>query len=258
MRPFYVWLTHTLELLAVSYCANNTMENRSTTASTPNDERRVFVWDIFVRLFHWTLLVLMVAMVVTGKFIEDAIELHASLGQAVIVLVLFRLMWGVTGSSYARFSQFVRGPVAVISYARSLIVHQSGFMVGHNPLGGYMVVVLLLAVLLQSILGLFANDDLLFEGQFAYMVSKGVSDLITGLHQDLFYLLLVLVGLHVAAVIWHKLFMGEDLLKAMFTGYKELPSGVQAEDAQGGGVMRGLILLAISVAVVYGLVGLFG
>jgi cytochrome b len=107
-------------------------------------------------------------------------------------------------------------------------------------------------------LGLFANDDLLFDGPLAYMVSKGVSDLITGLHQDLFTALLVLIGLHVAAVIWHKLFMGEDLVTAMFTGYKELPPGAQAEDARGGGALRALILLAISVAVVYGLVGLFG
>jgi cytochrome b len=234
------------------------MENRFNTASIPQHDRRVFVWDLSVRIFHWTLLVLMVALVVTGKFLDDAIELHATLGQAVIALVLFRLTWGVVGSSYARFSQFVRGPGSVISYAQSLMTRQPEFMVGHNPLGGYMVVVLLIAVLLQAILGLFANDDLLFDGPFAYMVSKGVSDLITGLHQDLFNALLVLVGLHVAAVIWHKLVMNEDLLKAMFTGYKELPPGVQAEDTRGGGALRALTLLAISVVAVYGVVVFFG
>jgi cytochrome b len=212
---------------------------------------RVFVWDIPVRLFHWVLVALMIALVITGEILDGAIEVHALLGRAVIVLVIFRLMWGAVGSSYARFSRFVCGPGAVMSYARSLLARQSEFMAGHNPLGGWMVLVLLTSVLLQSILGLFANDDIMFDGPLAYLVSKETSDLLTGLHQDMFYALLLAVGLHVAAVIWHKLFMGEDLLTAMITGYKKLPAGVQAENARGGSVWPALILLAISGIVVY-------
>ncbi len=239
------------------HCVNDYMENRPNTASIPHIDRRVFVWDVPVRLFHWTLLVLMVALVITGEFLDDVIELHATLGHAALTLVLFRLMWGAVGSSYARFPQFVRGPGVVISYVRSLMSRRSEHVVGHNPLGGYMVMVLLIAVLSQAILGLFANDDLLFDGPFAYMVSKEISNLMTGLHEDLFHVLLVLVSLHVAAVVWHKLFMGENLLTAMFTGYKELPPDVEATDAQGGGVLLAITLLAISVVVVYGGVAFF-
>ncbi len=216
-----------------------------------HDSSRVFVWDISVRLFHWTLVALMVALFVTAELLDGAIELHATLGLAATALVLFRVMWGIVGSSYARFSQFVRGPSVVLAYARSLLSHPHKFVIGHNPLGGWMVLLLLAVVFLQSMLGLFANDDVLFEGPLAYLVSKDTSDYITGLHYDLFNILLVLVGLHVAAVIWHKLFKGEDLLSAMFTGYKDLPPGVKAENARGGGVLFALTLFAISVAVVY-------
>lgn len=227
------------------------MTNRSNTTAIPGNSSRVYVWDIAVRLFHWTLLALMIALVITGKYLDGAIELHATLGLITLALVLFRLMWGVVGSSYARFSQFVRGPGVVISYVRSLLARQFEFVAGHNPLGGWMVMLLLATILLQSLLGLFANDDIIFDGPLAYLVTKDTSDLLTGLHVDLFYVLLVLVALHVAAVIWYKLFKGENLLPAMFTGYKELPPRVQAENAAGGGILLPLILLTISAAVVY-------
>ncbi len=222
----------------------------NSNASLP-EAGRVFVWDIPVRLFHWTLLALMVALFVTAEILDGAIELHATLGRAVLALVLFRLLWGVAGSSYARFSQFVRGPETVMAYVRTLLARQAGFIAGHNPLGGWMVMTLLVTVMLQAVLGLFANDDILFEGPFAYLVSKDTSDLISGLHQDMFTVLLVLVGLHVAAVIWHKLFKGENLLPAMFSGYKELPTGAEAENAHGGGLLLAITLLAICVLAVY-------
>ncbi len=221
------------------------------TSTTPNDHSRVIVWDVPVRLFHWTLVALMIALVITANVPIDVIELHAKMGFAALALVVFRLLWGFVGSSYARFSQFVRGPGAVIAYARSLLIRQDEFVAGHNPLGGWMVIVLLLTVILQVILGLFSNDDVFFEGPLAYLVSKDVSDYMTWLHGLMFNLLLVLVVLHVSAVIWHKLFRGENLISAMFSGYKELPPGVQAEDVRGGGVLLALVLFIISVAAVY-------
>ena len=231
------------------------MNNESNSAAISSRGSGVFVWDLTVRLFHWTLVALVIALFVTAEILDGAIELHATLGRAALALVLFRVLWGVVGSSYARFSQFVRGPGTVLTYARSLLAQQSEFIAGHNPLGGWMVMVLLVAILLQAVLGMFANDDILFEGPLTYLVSKEISDLITGLHKDMFTVLLVLVALHVAAVLWHKLFKGEDLLTAMFTGYKHLPPGAQAENAGGGGIMLALTLLAICMVVVYWLTG---
>jgi cytochrome b len=212
---------------------------------------KVYVWDLPVRLFHWILVALMIALMVTGKLLDDAVELHATLGRVSLALVLFRLMWGVVGSSYARFSQFIRGPRVVIAYGRSLFSKKTDFIIGHNPLGGWMVLVLLAAVCIQSVLGLFSNDDVLFDGPLAYMVSKETSDYLTGLHVDLFNALLLLIGLHVAAVVWHKLFMGENLLTAMFTGYKMLPFGVEAKNNSGGGALLAVMLLVINALVVY-------
>lgn len=212
---------------------------------------RVLIWDIPVRLFHWTQLALFVSLFVTAEVLDDKIELHAKLGLVLLALVLFRLLWGFMGSSYARFMQFLKGPRSVFAYIPSLLSRQNHFEAGHNPLGGWMVLALLLLVLAQIVVGLFANDDILFDGPLAYLVSKETSDLLTGLHEDLFHLLLILVGLHVAAVIWHKLVKGDNLLATMITGYKPLPLNTQAEDARGGGLVRAVVLLGVCATLVY-------
>jgi cytochrome b len=227
------------------------MPNQADNSTDRPPITRVIVWDMPVRLFHWSLVAMMFALVITGKILDGAMEQHALIGKAVIVLVLFRIMWGIVGSSYARFSQFVRSPKIVLAYARSLFSNKYEFNIGHNPLGGWMVLVLLVAVLSQAILGLFSNDDILFDGPLAYLISKDTSDLITGLHSDLFYLLLVLVALHVSAVVWHKLIKGENLLLPMFTGYKEMPSSTEAQNASGGGVLLAIILFIVSAGIVY-------
>lgn len=246
MRPFLSLISGITGRLVMPHTVST-----ANNAKTHQDPARVLVWDIPVRLFHWSLVALMIALVITAKVPVDVIELHATLGRAVLALVLFRVLWGVAGSSYARFSQFVRGPGAVIDYARSLFARRSAFVAGHNPLGGWMVVVLLVAVTLQVVLGLFSNDDIMFDGPLAYLVSKEISDSITGLHGLMFNLLLILVVLHVSAVIWHMLFRGENLLFAMFTGHKELPTGANAEDAQGGSIWLALLLFIISAALVF-------
>ncbi|WP_428634011.1 cytochrome b/b6 domain-containing protein, partial [Sedimenticola sp.] len=131
---------------------------------------------------------------------------------------------------------------------------QTHYEAGHNPMGGWMVIALLLLVLTQAILGLFANDDIMFDGPLAYLVSKETSDLLTGLHKDLFHILLILVGLHIAAVIWHRLLKGDNLLLPMLTGYKPLPNDTNAADMQGGGLLRAAALLAICGGTVYVLI----
>lgn len=223
------------------------MENQHNDTT----RKRVLIWDIPVRLFHWTQLALFVSLFITAEVMDDKIELHAKLGLTLLALVLFRLLWGIAGSSYARFSHFLKGPRSVLAYTPSLFSRQSHPEVGHNPLGGWMVVVLLILVLTQAVLGLFANDDIMFDGPLSYLISKETSDLLTGLHEDIFHILLVLIGLHVAAVIWHKLFKGENLLPAMFTGYKQLPADVQAEDARSGGILRAIVLFTICAGMVY-------
>jgi cytochrome b len=215
-------------------------------------ETPVKVWDAPVRLFHWALVLLFAFMFFSGKSGSDWIEWHMRAGYAILALLLFRLMWGFAGSTYARFSSFLAGPSACLACLRHLMARKPSPYAGHNPLGGWMVLVMLLALLFQASSGLFANDDLLSEGPLASLVSKAVSDRLTSLHSWNFNLLLLLAGVHVLAVLYHAGFMKEKLVGAMFTGVKRMPA-----DASGGVEARfaspwlALVLLAVAALAVY-------
>jgi cytochrome b len=181
------------------------------------------VWDLPTRLFHWTLVVLVGLSWWSAE--NDQQDLHLYLGYGVLSLLLFRIGWGVGGSSTARFSSFVRGPGAVVRYVRNRF-HWP--LAGHAPLGALSVLALLAMLFVMVGTGLFAADeDGLFSGPLAYLVSVGVSDTLTELHEELFDVLLVLVGLHVAAILLYRLALGRNLLGPMITGKAALERGVE-------------------------------
>src|SRR5512134_348932 len=121
--------------------------------------RLVRVWDLPVRLFHWLLVVLVVFSYTTGKLGGNSLQWHFRSGYCILALVLFRIAWGLFGSQTARFSDFIHGPKRVFSYARSLARGASMFHAGHNPMGGLMVVLMLVLLLVQATTGLFVDDD---------------------------------------------------------------------------------------------------
>lgn len=215
--------------------------------------RRVFVWELPVRLFHWTLVGLFIALYVSIE-VMDNIDRHAQLGYAMLALVLFRLVWGFVGGTYARFGDFLHAPGTVLRYARTVTEAKPETIPGHNPLGGWMVLALLLGLLTQVLFGMFGNDDILFDGPLRHLVSKELSDTLTALHEELFHILLVLVGLHIAAVVYHKLRKSENLVRAMVTGYKELPAEADAQPSRGGKSWLAAIILAVCAGLVYWLV----
>ncbi len=216
-------------------------------------EVRVKVWDAPVRLFHWALVLLFAFMFFSGKSGSDWIEWHMRAGYAVLALVLFRILWGFAGSTYARFSNFLAGPSACIGFAKKLLARAPAPYAGHNPLGGWMVLVLLLALLFQASTGLFANDDLLSEGPLASLISKAMSDRLSTLHSWNFNLLLLLAGLHLIAVLYHAGFMKENLIGAMFTGVKQLPADAAAGStpARFASSWLALVLLGLAALAVY-------
>ncbi len=146
--------------------------------------RQVRVWDPATRLFHWSLVGLIVVNLYTGNVggLRE-MDLHMLSGYAILALVAFRVIWGLVGSRHSRFAAFVRGPRATVSYLRSFLRGPYRAAVGHNPLGGWSVIAMLTSLLVQAVTGLFANDDILTEGPLADSVSKATSNTLTGIHQ---------------------------------------------------------------------------
>jgi len=211
------------------------------------------VWDWPVRLFHWAVVILVVVSVVSGRTGGNAMVYHMYSGYTLLGLVLFRLLWGVVGSPSARFSHFVRGPRSILKYAKTFFKRTPSYTLGHNPLGGLMVVVLLLVLLVQAGTGLFVNDDIFIEGPLAELVSKDTSDWLTGIHQTNINLLFVLIGLHVLAVLYYLLYKRENLITPMVIGNKDVPN-TPAETVIFPSLWRAAVLGAIIGGGVYLLV----
>ncbi len=156
-------------------------------------EAPVKVWDAPVRLFHWLLVLLFAFQIFSANVKGDWMEWHMRSGYAILALVLFRILWGFAGSGTARFSTFLAGPSAAIAFVKKLLARAPAPSASHNPLGGWMVLALLLALLFQVGTGLFANDDVLVEGPLASLVSKATSDQLTSWHYWNVNLLLLLI-----------------------------------------------------------------
>lgn len=180
----------------------------------------VRVWDIPVRLFHWLLVLAVLAQFITAKLGGNWMEWHQKIGFCVLGLILFRVVWGLVGNHHARFVNFVRGPATVIQYARGLFKPDSSRSIGHNPIGAWSMLTLLVALAFQVGTGFFSNDDILLEGPYASTVSKALSDQLTSLHKLNSDLILFLIALHVAAIIFYTVYKKEKLIKAMFSGEK--------------------------------------
>lgn len=182
---------------------------------------KVYVWDLPIRLAHWLLVVLLCFSWWTGT--ESQMQWHRFSGYAILTLVLFRIYWGFAGSATARFVQFVRGPAVVIRYSRSLLKRSSACLVGHNPLGGWNVVILLFALLLQTLLGLFAVDvDGIESGPLSYLVSFETGRAAARLHGRVFNLLEVFIAFHLVAILFYHFYKRQNLTAAMIVGTKRL------------------------------------
>lgn len=184
----------------------------------------VYVWDLPVRLLHWLLVASIIGLFVTGKLGGNWMEWHKLIGFFTLGLVVFRIIWGVVGSEYARFASFVRGPGAVLAYLRGSFSGAGSDgakpYLGHNPLGALSVLGLLAVVLFQAVSGLFASDDIMMAGPYADAVSGAISQQMTKLHKLNSDLILILVGLHLAAIAFYFFVKKENLVKPMLDGSK--------------------------------------
>lgn len=196
-----------------------------------SDERMTRVWDIGVRVFHWSLVVFYFLSYVSG---EDENFIHAYAGYVVVALLAFRVIWGVVGTRYARFTDFIYGPRAVKRYARSMLTRKPLHYVGHNPLGGWMVMALLISLSIACWTGLeaYAAEG---KGPLATGVSIIVPAMANGreeigrsgddfweeIHEVFSHLTLILVFVHILGVFVASIVHRENLIRAMVTGYKK-------------------------------------
>lgn len=180
---------------------------------------RVRVWDAPVRLVHWLIVVLVGFCWWSGE--TDHMAWHRLAGYGVLGLVLFRIYWGFVGGESARFSRFLRGPKVVAAYGRSLLRRDHAVILGHNPMGGWSVLALVLALLGETVLGLFSVDvDGVESGPLSYLVSFDTGRLAAAGHHWLFNILLALVVLHLIAIAFYLVVRRENLVGAMLSGHK--------------------------------------
>ncbi len=170
----------------------------------------VRIWDRFVRIFHWSLVASFAVAWLAG---DDWKSLHLWAGYAAGALIAMRIVWGVIGTRYARFSQFVRSPLTVASYLRDVATGREARYLGHNPAGGAMIVALLVTLAGLCLSGWLLTTD-------AYFGSEFMEDL----HEFLANVALALVGFHLAGVVLTSIRHRENLVRAMVTGVKRAPS----------------------------------
>jgi cytochrome b len=218
---------------------------------------KIRVWDAPVRLFHWTLVLLMVVSYFTGRWGGDWMKFHFWSGYAILTLLIFRIAWGFVGSTTARFSNFVKGPAAAFGHLRELLGRHGPYDAGHNPMGGAMVVVLILAVLAQAATGLFSadTDTGLVSGPLAGKLADAAINKVTAFHHFWVNVLLALAALHVVAVLTYLVWKRQNLARAMITGDKPVehvvPPGQPVPQLSFAPGRLAISLLIAAAAIVY-------
>ncbi|MHB8919690.1 MAG: cytochrome b/b6 domain-containing protein [Halothiobacillus sp.] len=209
----------------------------------------VKVWDLPTRLFHWLLVIGIFAMWFTADVL-NRLGLHMAIGYTLIGLIVFRVLWGIWGSDTARFSHFIKGPGSITSYLRN---PDTTVALGHNPLGALSVLAFLLVIIIQLGTGLFASDQIYNQGPFSDYASDKMVDLLTWIHEINFYVLLGLIGLHLAAIAFYQFKKHEPLVLAMITGKRVIKEGevVQISRLHFAGIIVFLITAAIGMGAWY-------
>lgn len=190
---------------------------------TSGQAKVVRLWDLPLRLFHWLLAICVAAAWGLGKFGPDIMTLHFFFGYAVAALLAFRLLWGLIGPSHARFVSFLYGPRAFFAYLRHFPERHPSYWPGHNPMGGAFVILLLVVLAVQVVTGLIADpEDYVNTGPLANLVDMEASRAALNMHDILGNLILPLTLLHVAVVLFYRIWKREDLIRPMITGFKRV------------------------------------
>jgi cytochrome b len=216
------------------------------------------VWDLPTRLFHWTLLALVILAWTSAE--KREMVLHAMAGAGIAGLLVFRIWWGIFGSSSARFSSFLKGPAPVWTYCRSLISREAQAPEpGHNPMGGWSVAALLLCLIVITAFGLFAVDiDGIDSGPLSSLVDYETGRAASRLHSLAFEALQILVALHILAILFYRVVKRQDLVEPMMSGKSaEVRAGARLKPGSPAMLAVGLVLGLATAAYLARLGGAF-
>ncbi|MEZ9141050.1 MULTISPECIES: cytochrome b/b6 domain-containing protein [unclassified Shewanella] len=216
------------------------------------EQKKIKVWDIPTRLFHWLTVGLLISLWWTAD--SGEMEWHQICAYSLMVLVLFRLLWGIVGSETSRFTDFVSGPTKVLNY---LTGKHKSTVVGHNPLGGYMVLFMFTVLSLQLFSGLFSSDDIFTEGPLYSTVSSDLGAWFTWLHKVNFNVILACIVLHISVILLYAI-KGNNLVTAMISGNKKMTDKeynmLSQEPKMTSSVLAIIIVAAISLVIGYWLI----
>jgi len=219
-------------------------------------EVKVLVWDLPTRIFHWALALSLAGSWLSHEAKASGFQVHQFLGCLALALVLWRIAWGFTGPPFARFASFVRGPGRVIRYLRSAGEGQESNRLGHNPAGGWAILLMLALVGFQAVSGLFNGGEMLMEGPWYHVLDKPWKGIVREAHEVGFNLLIVMVALHLAAIAVHRFRHGQRLVWAMITGFKAVAPSSGQKGISSHGVWLALGLAVLAGAAVWLLVAL--
>ena len=221
--------------------------------------RKIRIWDLPTRIFHWALAAGVIGSVVTAKIGGNAMEWHFRFGYLILTLLVFRFVWGLVGGHWSRFARFIYSPATLLRYLRGHARPEEHLDVGHSPLGAGSVFALLAILTLQVGTGLFADDEIANAGPLVRFVSSATSSLASGWHKNFGqWLIIALLVLHLGAIAFYRFRRGRDLVRPMLTGDKMLAGKVPASADGAGHRGMALMLIALCAALVGWLVSLGG
>ena len=211
----------------------------------------VRVWDLPTRVFHWALVCAVIGLITSAQIGGDAMAWHFRFGYAVMSLLLFRILWGLTGGHWSRFASFIYSPATILGYLKGQ--GKPEHAIGHNPLGSLSVFAMLAILLLQVGSGLFSDDEIAAAGPFVSLAPSAWVSLATHYHAEIGKLILLgLELLHVGTILFYRFKKGENLVKPMINGDKETPlTMLSSRDDSKSRLLAAALFLACAALVAY-------
>jgi len=215
--------------------------------------KKHLIWDLPLRVFHWLFVLTIAGAWYTSEH-SDFIDYHMMLGYFALGLLVFRISWGLVGPKHARFSQFLPSPNTLIEYLQSIKHKKKFHSPGHNPLGSFMVVLMIVLITLQAVSGLFINDDIFSSGPYYGSIASSTEKVMKFLHHNVFDFMIISIALHLLAIAYYWLIKKENLILPMITGKKNADVVNEGDAIVSSRIPLAIVIVIASILFVYWLV----